>query len=91
MADSKRKGDVSWRARTAIYRKREKRGRTRIYTDLTKRRLQLKKTADDMVRDNDKVKYAFGDINNNIGVRLDDDSLRFFNSVEELERILESV
>ena len=58
---------------------------------MTKRRLQLKKTADEMVRDNQKVKYAFGDVNNNIGIRLDDDSLRFFNSVEELERILESV
>ena len=33
---------TSWRARTDIYRKREKRGAIRFYTDLTKRRLTLK-------------------------------------------------
>ena len=82
---------ISWRARTAVYRKREKRGRMRIYTDLTKRRLDLRKAAEGMVRDNEKVKYAFSDVNNNIGLRLEDDSIKFFNSVTELERILESL
>ena len=60
----------------------------RIYTDLTKRRLDLRIAAEGMVRDNEKVKYAFNDVNNNIGLRLEDDSIKFFNSADELERIL---
>ena len=82
---------ISWRARTAVYRKREKRGAVRIYTDLTKRRLQLKRLADEKVRDNEKVQYAFADVNNNIGLRLEGDSIKFFNSEEELDRILASL
>ena len=82
---------VSWRARTAVYRKREKRGAVRIYTDLTKRRLQLKRKADEKIRENENVKFAFADVNNNIGLRLEDDSIKFFNSEEELDRILGSL
>ena len=82
---------ISWRARTAVYRKREKRGGTRIYTDLTKRRLDLKKLADERIRDNDGVKFAFADVNNNIGLRLANDQVRFFNSEEELVAILQSL
>ena len=82
---------ISWRACTAVYRKREKRGAVRIYTDLTKRRLLLKRKADEKVRDNEKVQYAFADVNNNIGLRLEGDSIKFFNSEEELDRILASL
>ena len=82
---------TSWRSRTAVYRRREKRGRIRFYTDLTKRRLDLKKLADDRTKDNDKVKFAFADVNNNIGLRLADDRMAYFNSEDELERILASL
>ena len=82
---------TSWRSRTAVYRKREKRGRTRFYTDLTKRRLDLKKLADAKTKDNEKVKFAFADVNNNIGLRLADDRMVYFNSVDELERTLASL
>ena len=82
---------ILWQARTAVYRKREKRGGTRIYTDLTKRRLDLKKLADEKTRDNDQVKFAFADINNNIGLRLANDQVKFFNSEEELVAILQSL
>ena len=74
-----------------MYRKREKRGRTRFYTDLTKRRLDLKKLADAKTKDNEKVKFAFADVNNNIGLRLADDRMVYFNSVDELERTLASL
>ena len=70
---------TSWRARTAVYRKREKRGHVRFYTDLTKRRLNLKKLADVKVKNNEKVKFAFADINNNIGLRLANEKVSFFN------------
>ena len=63
----------------------------RFYTDLTKRRLELKKLADSKTKNNDKVKFAFADINNSIGIRLADESMRFFNSEEELDRILQSL
>ena len=82
---------TSWRSRTAVYRKREKRGRTRFYTDLTKGRLDLKKLADAKTKDNEKVKFAFADVNNNIGLRLADDRMVYFNSVDELERTLASL
>ena len=82
---------TSWRSRTAVYRKREKRGRTRFYTDLTKRRLDLKKLADARTKDNEKVNFAFADVNNNIGLRLADDRMAYFNSEDELDRILASL
>ena len=82
---------TSWRARTTIYRKRERQAPVRFYTDLTKRRLEMKKLADSKTKNNDKVKFAFADINNSIGIRLADESMRFFNSEEELDRILQSL
>ena len=82
---------TSWRSRTAVYRKRQKQGPTRFYTDLTKRRLDLKKLADARTRDNEKVKFAFADVNNNIGLRLADNRMVYFNSIEELERTLTSL
>ena len=54
-------------------------------------RQQKRKAAEGMVRDNEKVRYAFSDVNNNIGLRLEDDSIKFFNSTDELERIWESL
>ena len=57
---------VSWRARTAIYRKREKKGKVKFYIDLTKRRFLLNKSAEEKVTNNDKVDFAFADVNNNL-------------------------
>ena len=82
---------TSWRSRTAVYRKREKRGAVRFYTDLTKRRLDLKKLADEKTKNLEKVNFAFADINNSIGIRLVDGTMKFFNSEDELNKILESL
>ena len=82
---------TSWRSRTAVYRKREKEGRIKFYTDLTKRRLLLKKKAQSLVENNVKVKFAFADVNNNIGLRLANDRMVFFNSEDELEKILQDL
>ena len=63
---------VSFRARTAVYRKRDKRkeAKIRFATDMTKRRLALRNYASDLVKGNDLVDFVFSDINNNICMRL---------------------
>ena len=82
---------TSWKARTTVYRNRVKKGDVRFYIDLTKRRFLLKKTAMELVKDNDKVLYVFADVNNNICLRLKDNTVRFFNSEVELKSILNSM
>ena len=49
------------------------------------------KAIEDNDKDNEKVKFAFADVNNNIGLRLADDRMVYFNSVDELERTLASL
>ncbi len=82
---------TSWKSRTSVYRKRQKMGQIRFYTDLTKRRLLLKKKAQHLVENNDKVKFAFADVNNNIGLRLASEKMVYFNSEEELDKILQDL
>ena len=79
---------VSWKARTDIYRARKRDSSTRFYMDLTKRRFSLKKFAYEKIKDNGLVDFVFADVNNNIGFRLKNGQFKFFNSEEELEKIL---
>ena len=51
---------------------------------------RLEKHADSKTKNNEKVKFAFAGINNSIGIRFTDESTRFFNSEEELDKILQS-
>ena len=82
----------SWRARTHVYQNRKKdNANTRFYVDLTKRRVELKKKAVEKTRENDKVSFAYADINNNICLLLRDGKKKFFNSEEELDKILASI
>ena len=81
----------SWKSRTLAYRKREKRGEVSYYPDLTKRRLELKKKAEEKVKGNKNISYVFADVNNNIGLKLENGRLAFFNSVHELDRIIEQL
>ena len=70
---------LSWRARTAIYRARNRDGNTRIYMDLIKRRFELKKKAQVTVKNyEDVVDFVFADVNNNICLRLKDGRFKFF-------------
>ena len=79
----------TWRARTHVYTNRKKEdGHAKFYVDLTKRRFDLKKVAQQKTQGNPKVKFAYADVNNNICLRLEDDSKKMFNSVEELDQIL---
>ena len=79
---------MSWKARTDIYRARKRDNSTRFYMDLTKRRFSLKKFAYEKIKDNGLVDFVFADVNNNIGLRLKNGQFKFFNSEEELEKIL---
>ena len=58
---------ISWRARTIVYRNRPKyepnvRNKVRVFTDLTKRRFQLKKHAIERVQGNANVKFVYADV-----------------------------
>ena len=82
----------TWRARTHVYTNRRKEdGHAKFYIDLTKRRFDLKKVAQQKTQGNPKVKFAYADVNNNVCLRLADDSKKIFNSVEELDQILARV
>ena len=84
---------TSWRARTLVYTNRKKNNGEggKFYVDLTKRRFNLKKKADEKIKDNPRVKFAYADVNNNICLMLDNDTKRILNSETELDTILASI
>ena len=83
---------TSWRARTHVYTNRKtSKGDGKFYTDLTKRRFDLKKKAQEKTKDNQKVKFSYSDVNNNICLMLVDGSKKSFNSEAELYTILASI
>ena len=84
---------TSWRARTHVYtnRKTGNGDGGKFYVDLTKRRFDLKKKAQEKTKDNPKVKFSYADVNNNICLMLEDGSKKFFNSESELENILTKI
>ena len=81
---------VLFRATTAVYQKRDKRkeAKIRFVTDITKRRLALRKYASDLVKGNDLVDFVFSNISNNLCIRLKSGALKFFNSEAELDKVL---
>ena len=79
-----------WSDRTKIYQSRpkEREAEVKFYPDLTKRRLDLKKLATEYVKDFPNVDFVFTDINCNLVVRFKNGQLKYFNSVDELHRIM---
>ena len=63
-------------------------GDAKFFTDLTKRRFDLKKKAQEKTKNNPKVKFCYSDVNNNTCLMLADDSKKLFNSEAELDTIL---
>ena len=57
---------------------------------LSQRRQELKNLADEKIKGHEQVKFAFAD-GNNVGIRLMNNRVQFFNSMEELDRILQSL
>ena len=81
---------TSWSDRTSIYqaRNKDKAAKVKFYIDLTKRRFELKKLAMERVKDNLNVDFIFADTNCNLCARFKNGAFKFFNSIEELDKIL---
>ena len=82
-----------WDPRTALYvaRPRYEPGRKSDFTislDLTHHRQQLLENARVRTEKVKRIKFCFADKNCIIGFRTVDDQMRFFNSMEELEKLL---
>ena len=89
----------SWKAHTAFYKARPKNyvnGRKKpgltsfsVSLDLTKRRYSLLAKAKSIIKDNPAVMFAFADINCSLALKLNDDKFHYFNSEDELNKILQ--
>ena len=89
----------SWKARAAFYKARPKNyvnGRRKpgltsfsVSLDLTKRRYSLLAKAKSIIKDNPAVMFAFADINCSLALKLNDDKFHYFNSEDELNKILQ--
>ena len=67
-----------------VYRKQKDCVKCRITLDLTKTRMDMLKEAIDLARESDHIIYAFVDINCSLCVKLSNGSLKFFNTIDDL-------
>ena len=76
----------SFKKRSDMYRARKKLPDSpwKIYTDLTKQRLQILSKARELITDNGLVDYVFADINCNLVAKLKNNSYTFFNKFESI-------
>ena len=74
--------------RTKVYRARKHKANIAIHLDLTKRRYLILKDAYGKAKDCASVDFACADINGSLCLRLKNRDWEFFNSLEELERLL---
>ena len=89
----------SWKARSEFYKARPKNyvnGKKKpgltsfsVSLDLTKRRCSLLAKAKSIIKDNPTVMFAFADINCSLALKLNDDKFHYFNSEDELNKILQ--
>ena len=89
----------SWKARTAFYKARPKNyvnGRKKqgltsfiVSLDRTKLRYSLIAKAKSIIKDNPAVMFAFADINCSLALKLNVDEFHYFNSEDELNKILQ--
>ena len=90
----------SWESRIAFYKARprnfmngrKKPGRKSfsVSLDRTKRRYALLTKAKGLVKDNPSVAYGFCDINCSLAIRFNDNTYKYFNSENELVKLLVS-
>ena len=86
----------NWNARCAFYRSRptmskpipDKKAFNSIGLDLTKQRIDLLAYARQLVEGEDRVSYAFCDINCNCMLKMVDGTFKLFNNKEELQNLL---
>ena len=60
-----------------------------VSLDLTKRSYSLLAKAKSIIKDNPAVMFAFADINCSLALKLNDDKFHYFNSEDELNKILQ--
>ena len=80
-----------WETRNRIYRAR-KDGHSKgisVRLDFTKRRLNILNEARNITKNSSNVEFVFADINCRLGVRFVNGPLRFFNSLAELNNLLQ--
>ena len=89
----------SWKARAAFYKARPKNfvnGRKKpgltsssVSLDLTKRSYSLLAKAKSIIKDNPAVMFALAGINCSLALKLNDDKFHYFDSEDELNKILQ--
>ena len=89
----------SCKARAAFYKARPKNyinGRNKpgltsfnVSLDLKKRRYSLLAKSKSIIKDNPAVMFAFADTNCSLALKLNDDKFHYFNSEDELSKILQ--
>ena len=80
---------TSWRFRNRVYSARKATRKYKIHLDLTKSRLNLINTANDLLVDAGRNKcFAFADVNCRPCLKLEDD-FRFFSNEGDLKQILD--
>ena len=80
-----------WETRNRIYRAR-KDGNIKgisVRLDLTKQRLNILNEAKNITKNSSNVEFVFADINCRLGVKFVNGPLRFFNSLAELNNLLQ--
>ena len=75
------------RHRTMVYRKRKDCVNCRITLHLAKTRMETLKETIDLARESDHMSYAFADINCSLCVKLKNGSLKFFNTIDDLNNL----
>ena len=89
----------SWKVRAAFYKARPKyyvNGRMKpgltsfsVSLDLTKRRYSLLAKAKSIIKGDPAVMLAFADINCSLALKLHDDKFHYYNSEDELNKVLQ--
>ena len=78
----------TFRHRTLLYHARKSVKSAKVRLDLTKARYGVLNLARDMVKNDEKVKFVYSDINCRLKVHLADGNDNFFNNLDELKDIL---
>ena len=76
-------------SRARVYRAKKWKTKISVRLDLTKRRLDLRNSAYQRVREHPKINFVCGDINSSLCVCLKSNGgFKYFNTMEKLEKIL---
>ena len=81
----------SWDVRTSVFKGRKSLKEHKIFLDLTKRRFALKNLAIEKAKRYEQVQFVCNDINCSLCIKLNNDEFKYFNSEDELDKILSSL